>query len=178
MSDGLQVAGCKLQDHFALFGLPRSFDINLQDLERRYFEAQRRFHPDRIAGKSTQERTQAISQSMQANAGYETLKSPLKRANYLLSLHGIMQDKTKPSQAVIMETMELREQLAETQDLQTLETMEKHNEKSRDAITLKLSAAFKEGNIPLAGELAIQLSYIYKMHGEIRHKKKTLKIIA
>lgn len=162
-------------DYFALFGLPQSFDIQQADLEKRYFEAQRKFHPDRIVGKSAVERVNAISESMRVNSAYEILKSPLRRANYMLSLQGIAQDKAKPSQALIMEVMELRERLAETENTGGLQQMEAENTRSRDAALLQLSQAFRDHDFPLASEIATRLSYISKMQDEIRARMKVVR---
>src|ERR1700753_1284067 len=115
-------------DYFSAFALQPAFDIDLADLEKRYFLAQREFHPDRMVGKSAQARTMAISRSMTLNSAYETLKLPLKRAYYLLSLQGITPDSIKPSQALLVETMEMREQLVEAASKASLEALKTRNE--------------------------------------------------
>jgi len=159
------------RDYFSLFGLSPSFDIDLPDLEKRYFAIQREFHPDRMIGKSTQERTLTISRSMEVNAGYETLKSPLKRAKYLLTVNGIKEADIKPSNALLMEIMELREALAEAESKETLAKLEADNTNSAAKIVVQLSSAFKEKNLPLAAELVTRLSYVTKIADEIRIKK-------
>lgn len=103
-----------MSDYFALLGLEPTFTLDLAQLESNYFTAQRKFHPDRFVGKPSDERQQALHQSMDVNHAYETLKNPLKRAQYLLSLQGIVvgteKDSVKPTQALLIEVMELREE--------------------------------------------------------------------
>src|SRR5689334_2680636 len=48
-------------DHFTRLGLPVGFPLDVADLDRRYFAAQRQLHPDRFATKTARER--AISQN-------------------------------------------------------------------------------------------------------------------
>ncbi|WP_147385621.1 J domain-containing protein [Oleomonas cavernae] len=43
-------------DHFARLGLPRDFALSEKTLERAYFAAQRRFHPDRFASRGRRKR--------------------------------------------------------------------------------------------------------------------------
>ncbi len=99
--------------YFTLSSISPAFDLDLQALEAAYFTAQRQYHPDRFAGKPAAERQQAMQRSADINQAYETLKNPLKRAQYLLHLQGITvgteQDSVKPSQELLMETMEWRE---------------------------------------------------------------------
>src|SRR6185369_15081344 len=115
---------------------------------------------------STQERTLTISRSMEVNAGYETLKSPLKRAKYLLTVNGIKEADIKPSNALLMEIMELREALAEAESKETLAKLEADNTNSAAKIVVQLSSAFKEKNLPLAAELVTRLSYVTKIADE------------
>ena len=98
---------------FEIFSLPPAFSLDLTALESAYFKAQRQFHPDRFVGKSPEEKLAALQKSMDINQAYETLKNPLKRAQYLLFLQGIIigteKDTIKPSPNLLMEIMELRE---------------------------------------------------------------------
>ncbi|WP_163599521.1 Fe-S protein assembly co-chaperone HscB, partial [Klebsiella pneumoniae] len=65
---------------------PNRFDIDKQQLAYRYQEMQRQYHQDRFAGKSDKEQVQAISFASTINQSYQTLKNPLSRAEYMLSL--------------------------------------------------------------------------------------------
>jgi molecular chaperone HscB len=160
-------------DYFAVFDLPRSFDLNLPDLEKRYFAAQRRVHPDRLVGKSAAERQQAIAQSMLVNEAYETLKDPLKRARHMLALAG-MTDLAKPSQELLMEIMTLREALAETDILKDIERFDRQNEEDKRATLDALLQAFAGSDILKAAELAMRFSYLGKLADEIRIRRKAV----
>ena len=104
------------QNHFELFGLPVAFDIDAHQLAERYRELQRALHPDRYANASDRERRLSIQHAAQVNEAFQTLKSSLQRARYLLQLKGIEFDDEKETHldpAFLMEQMELREALAE-----------------------------------------------------------------
>ena len=75
------------QNYFELFNLPEKFQIDLEMLQENYRAIQKEIHPDRFATSSENEKVQSMIMSTQTNDGYETLKSPIKRAKYILSLH-------------------------------------------------------------------------------------------
>jgi len=103
-------------DYFQLFGLPAGFFIDADTLVLRYRELQRAVHPDRHAGGTERERLLAVQQAARINDAYQTLKDPLARARYLLSLQGIelKETDTHMEPAFLMLQMELREALEET----------------------------------------------------------------
>lgn len=104
------------KSHFELFGLPVAFVIDSQALRERYRELQRVVHPDRYSGASDQEKRLSMQAVTQVNEAYETLRDPLKRARYLLQLHGLdlgPAHETTKDAAFLMQQMELREELAE-----------------------------------------------------------------
>jgi molecular chaperone HscB len=101
-------------NYFELLGLTPQFTLDLAQLESAYFTAQRECHPDRFVGKSAADRQAAMNRSIDVNDAYQTLKDPLSRAQYLLSLQGIRvgtdNDSVKPSQELLIEAMEMREE--------------------------------------------------------------------
>ncbi len=102
------------QNYFELFGLEPGFEIDLSAIAERYRELQRSVHPDRFANASDQERLLSVQQAAHVNEAYQTLKSPLLRARYLLELQGIALNDTDTTMdpMFLMEQMELRESLA------------------------------------------------------------------
>jgi molecular chaperone HscB len=75
-------------DYYELFGIPRSLNLSLDALQQRYYELSRQLHPDRFMQKPEAERQRALDMSSALNDAYRTLKEPIKRAQYLLSLEG------------------------------------------------------------------------------------------
>ncbi|MDM3870117.1 Fe-S protein assembly co-chaperone HscB [Porticoccus sp. W117] len=104
---------------FEILGISESFTVDLLVLSERYRELQQQFHPDRYADKPERERNLAVQWSATINQAFDTLKSPLKRAQYLLERQGL--DSTGESTVssdpmFLMTQMELRESLADVRD--------------------------------------------------------------
>lgn len=101
-------------DPFALFDLPRTFDVDLKALEKAFLAKARSAHPDFHAANS-ESQTVAVEESSKLNEAYAILKSPIRRAEHLLEWLG------GPSSAEVrdmppeflMEVMELREEIEE-----------------------------------------------------------------
>ncbi|MDA5536510.1 co-chaperone HscB [Yersinia mollaretii] len=101
-------------DYFTLFGLPPRYQIDGNLVTTRYQELQRQFHPDRFANQPERERLASLQQAATINDAYQTLKHPLKRAEYMLSLQGFdlgNEQHTMRDTAFLMEQLELREEL-------------------------------------------------------------------
>ena len=104
------------QNYFEIFGLPVDFKIDTSTLTERYRELQKNVHPDRYANSSDRDRRLAVQQAALINEALNTLKSPLKRARYLLQLNGIDFDDEKETTMdpeFLMEQMEFREAVAD-----------------------------------------------------------------
>ena len=104
------------QTHFELFELPVSFEVDLQDLSQRYRELQRVVHPDKFVNASDHERRLSVENAALINDAYQILKSPQRRARYMLELQSVSFDDEKDTAldpAFLMEQIELREALAE-----------------------------------------------------------------
>ena len=103
-----------MQNYFALFSLEAGFSIDLNTLESAYQVKISKFHPDNFVTKNDKERSIALQNTSLINTAYETLKSPLLRATYLLELQGINAFDEKDTQMDIdflMNQITLREQL-------------------------------------------------------------------
>ena len=77
------------RNHFELFGLPERFRFDSALLDRAYHALQSEVHPDRFAAEGEASRRVALQSSARVNEAYRSLKDPVDRAQYLLSLHGI-----------------------------------------------------------------------------------------
>ena len=104
------------QTHFELFELPVSFEIDLQDLSQRYRELQRVVHPDKFVNASDHERRLSVKNAALINDAYQILKSPQRRARYMLELQSVSFDDENDmalEPEFLMEQIELRESLGE-----------------------------------------------------------------
>jgi len=102
------------QNHFELFGLPALFAVDAAALEARYHELQREVHPDRFAAAADAERRVSMQLATRVNEAYQTLKSPLRRAVYILQLRGMdpgLETNTAMPPDFLMEQMSWRERI-------------------------------------------------------------------
>lgn len=101
-------------NHFELFGLPNQFELDNNTLSETFRDLQRRFHPDKFASASERDRLMAVQKAAEINDAYQTLKSPIARAEYILALQGVdirAEQQTMSDPMFLMEQMELREEI-------------------------------------------------------------------
>lgn len=165
-------------DHFTRLGLKPGFEIDEADLERKYFAFQRAFHPDRFAAKSTRERALSMQHATSLNEAYDVLKDTLKRAEYLLSITGGGEDETGcttvDDPVLLIEAMELREELADAEDGDTVAGIVARARTDIDDCVSELKAAFATDDLETAAKRTIRLKYLSKLMGEARQKQLQL----
>src|SRR5262245_8160242 len=76
-------------DCFTFLGLPRKLLIDPQDLERRFRELSRKFHPDYFYNATSAERLASLERSSYLNDAYRALKNPVSRIEHLLAIEGL-----------------------------------------------------------------------------------------
>lgn len=104
------------QNYFELFSLPVSFTVELQQLSANFRALQQSVHPDRYANASAQEKRLSVQRAAQINEAHQVLKSPQRRARYILELQGVVfDDQANPvmEPMFLMQQMELREALSD-----------------------------------------------------------------
>lgn len=106
------------QDFFSLFNVSLSFQVDTESLERNYRALQAQVHPDKFAHLPESERRVSMQWSTRVNEAYQTLRKPIDRARYLLSLHGVeTQEETNTAMPLdfLMQQMEWREAIEAAQ---------------------------------------------------------------
>lgn len=75
-----------MSDYFSVFELPRKLQVDLEALQRRFYELSRLHHPDfhRMAGEERQ--AEALAASALINRAYRALRDSLARVEYLIAL--------------------------------------------------------------------------------------------
>ncbi len=76
------------KNYYDFFGLEHRLDLDLRDLEKRFYALSREHHPDRYTLKGREEQQRALDATAILNDAYRTLRDPLARAEYLLKENG------------------------------------------------------------------------------------------
>jgi len=124
-----------MSDPFDTLGVEPRFDLDPDKLAERHRDLSRALHPDRYAGAPAAERRLALGKAIEVNDAYRVLKDPVRRAEALLRRAGVPVGETvepKPSQALLMDMMERREELADARRAKDLQTVHKMAASVRD----------------------------------------------
>ncbi len=100
---------------FALLGLSPTFSLDARTLEKAYFDAQRKSHPDQFSRATPEAKADAARLSTAINQAYLCLKDPLQRAAVLLAQAGVEPLASDPS--FLMQVMEWREAQSAGEDV-------------------------------------------------------------
>ena len=161
-------------DYFTLFGLPRAQSLDLESLENCFREIQARVHPDMHTQAAAADRRLAMQWATRVNEAFQTLKSPGKRARYLLALLGHdpqIESNTAMPAEFLMNQMDSREAV--------MEARAAADEEGLDAIRLRLSEEIRveyeqlatlidvAGDFAAAADLVRQLMFQEKLLNEI-----------
>ena len=162
------------QNHFQLFGLAPSFQIDTARLDQQYRALQALVHPDKFAHLPDAEQRVAMQRATLVNEAYRTLYSPLRRARYLLSLQGVdTQEATNTAMPLDFLTaqMEWREAVIEAQQardaaaLEQLEARIAHETRELEAqLAVKIDT---DKDYAIAAGLVRKLRFMEKLAEEI-----------
>jgi molecular chaperone HscB len=139
-------------NYYDFFGLEHRLDLDLRDLEKRFYALSREHHPDRFSLKSRDEQQRALDATAILNDAYRTLRDPLARAEYLLKESGLdigeQGSKNVPPE-LLEEVFELNMALEELRGgdesaRQSLEDARNKFTGMRDAIDQELAEKFRE----------------------------------
>ena len=109
-------------DYFAFLDLPRRLTIDAQDLEKRFRDLSRKFHPDYYYNATPTERLASLERSSYLNDAYRALKNPVSRVDHLLAIEGLPPAKSEEGAAkvppsLLEEVFALNEELDEIREL-------------------------------------------------------------
>ncbi|MCF8149613.1 MAG: Fe-S protein assembly co-chaperone HscB [Burkholderiaceae bacterium] len=141
-------------DYFALFGLPRVQSLDLDGLADSYRSVQSQVHPDKHAHAGAADRRLAMQWATRINEAYQTLKSPGKRARYLLQLLGHdpqIENNTAMPAEFLMSQMELREAV--------MDARAAADEDALDAVRVRLLSLIREEYVRLADLIDVAKDY-------------------
>jgi molecular chaperone HscB len=114
-------------DPFAILGIERAFDVDLNAVEKVHRELSRALHPDRYVGASPSERRASLAKAVEVNEAWRVVRDPIKRAEALLALRGVVSGEgpgaPKADPEFLMDMLEQREALSEARKARDLEAV-------------------------------------------------------
>lgn len=162
------------QSFFQLFGLVQSFALNSSILEQRYRALQLQVHPDQAAHLADNAQRVALQQATFVNEAYQTLRSPLRRARYLLKLNDVdTQEETNTSMPLdfLMAQMDWREAVSAAQqqrDVAALAELEARMQTKTHELEAQVALKIdSEKDYLSAAELVRKLRFMEKLAEEI-----------
>jgi len=102
-------------NYFELFEIPVTPKVDPSTLTKKYFELQRKNHPDFFSDATDTEKQLIIQLSADINKAYTTFKDDQKTLEYFLMLNGIKEhdEKYNLPNEFLMEMMDFNEELLE-----------------------------------------------------------------
>jgi len=167
-------------DYFTLFGLPAHYQLDTQALATRFQDLQRQYHPDRFANQPQAEQLAAVQHSATINQAWLTLRNPLTRAEYLLSLHGFdlaSEQHTVRDTAFLMEQLELREELdeiAQAEDAARLEAFQTRVKAMYDARHQQMVQQLDNQTWEAAADTVRKLRFLDKLRSSTEQLEEKL----
>ena len=160
-----------MQSHFELFGLPATYAVETDRLERSYRDIQSKVHPDRFAHAGDAERRASLQWTTRVNEAFQVLKNPVKRAKHLLELHGVdvaFETNTAMPQDFLVQQMELREALEEAKDSAALDTLRRNLLKEKSSLEGQIGESIdKKRDYAGAAGLVRKLQFLDRLDEEI-----------
>ncbi|CAM3087016.1 MULTISPECIES: co-chaperone HscB [Vibrio] len=168
-------------NYFELFGLPTQFQLDGSLLSSQFRELQKRFHPDNFATASERDRLMSVQKTAEINDANQILKSPISRAEYLLSLNGVElrgEQQTLQDPMFLMEQMELREELEAITDSSDAESalfdFDSKVEKMYKQHLIQVEQELNSEQWNTAADTVRKLKFIAKLKNEIERVEDKL----
>ena len=102
-------------NYFEFYELPVSFNVDQQQVKRKFYELSKKYHPDFFVNDTEENQAKVLDLATVNNKAYQMLSDPGKRIKYILELEGMLEEgeKYQLPQAFLMEMMEVNEALME-----------------------------------------------------------------
>jgi len=167
------------QSYFEILQLPVGFSVDQDVLTNHYREVQKSVHPDRFAGGSDREKRLAVQWATRVNEAYEVLKSPLKRAIYLLEMVEVeLSDNPQLDSGFLIEQIDLRERLEEIEHesdaLAKLDLFKKEVTQVVAELQSECVTAYEAQNYPAATQVVYKVQFMNKLHVAAEHLEEKL----
>jgi len=111
-------------NYFELFEMPVSLQVDKKYLQQKYFELQKKYHPDFFSNESEEEQADVLEKSSMINKAYKAFQNSDETIKYVLQLKGLLEEEEKYQLPpdFLMQMMELNEMLMDVDDSSVEET--------------------------------------------------------
>jgi molecular chaperone HscB len=102
-------------NYFELFEIPVSLKVDKASLSKKYFELQKKYHPDFYTQSSEDEKFEALERSSLINKALKTLQNEEETIKYVLQQKQLLEEEEKYTlpPVFLMEMLELNEAVME-----------------------------------------------------------------
>lgn len=153
------------------------FSIDLRSLQHEFFALQQQSHPD-LQKSNTNTPTHS---SAYINSAYKTLKDPLSRSQYLLSLRGIdvtgdegtMFAGESAGGELLMEVMEANEEIDAAESQEEIDALKRTNDERTEQTIKALEEAWKADDIEAAKRETVKLRYWVNIGETLKNWEKS-----
>jgi len=160
-------------DHFTRFGLEQRFDLDLEALARRHERFQRALDPLRFIAKSPGERADAQLHAAALGEAYDTLKDPIRRARYLLTLLGVTVAEGEEAETLLDPTI-LDTAIGRAAEPSALDRLANQATREIESCIRDLSAAFRADQVTAAAQALARLQRLEAVASEARLRRAAL----
>jgi molecular chaperone HscB len=165
-------------DDFELFGIPRRFEQDRQQLDRRWRELQAEVHPDRFATAAAAGQRVAMQWAVRVNEAYQRLKDPLRRAAYLCELEGApieAENNTAMPAGFLVEQMAWREALDDATTAEQVEALSAQVAEHRQTALFELAAALDQRrDFTAAAQQVRALMFVERLAHDVERQLEAL----
>jgi molecular chaperone HscB len=156
-------------NYFELYGLPVLMKVNVAEIQRKFYELSRQYHPDFHIQSAEDQQADVLEKSADVNKAYKVFQNPDDIIKYVLQLKNLIheEEKYELDPEFLMQVMEINEQLMELEtgadtealDQTVLKTKELLNQIHKDVEPIVEN--YQEG-VTTEEELLQVKSYYYK----------------
>jgi len=109
-------------NYFEFYGIAESFNPDTAAIKKQFYALSKKYHPDYFANEDDAKQQEILELSTLNNKAYQTLADPNKLLNYILKLHGLVNEGAKPQLPAdfLMEMMDINERLLEIENAEQL----------------------------------------------------------
>jgi molecular chaperone HscB len=159
-----------MKNFFEIFKIPQKFEIDLEQLEQKYFQFQKQFHPDSASFSD-------IEKSIEINKAYKILSNSIARASYILQLNKIDIENDscapKPDLATLEEILELQEMVAEISANQA-QNLRKNLQQRIKILLQEVAKKLENKEFEAAAQVLIKTKYFDKTLRDLKELKNNV----